>query len=482
MKKNISLILIIALLAALALCLVACDDGDVIYNVEPYTAYEITHVDIVQSGANTFDYVLTSDIEPSATARVYLTRYDKISSDAAAIDYEIVDGKYSFTQEVRYASYYIQIVDGDRLAVLPLTRPQMAPTLSTVEKNKVLTYNFVNGTSWSSFCDPTGKSVYKSSKTSLDDSATLIATEVNIFGADTTTDVLPSESEPYYFVVLSAKNGVVRYVSAPIMQIDKAYTDLSVELKQIEGKPYLQVNGRFVIDGDVALELYSADTKLGKVVEIIGDKKSGKAGDSFEVLLDATEVVSGKSGAGIWYDIKLATASGSLYELSSSMADMTQAELYGNITFEFKEWYGVLKLNYAYYDCTVTSINIENDANGVPTLYVRGISADEVSKVRLHFDAEYGGEKHHYYSENLSKEAGEFEFEMKLTDIPYNSSTPWCWFHLDVYKNGSTTAYNRMELNRGNELKLNQSFVYNGVRYSIRNTDSMQLVIQAEKA
>lgn len=483
MKKKISLVLLIGLIAILSVCMFACneDKADPTYTVEPYTSFDISGVQITQKGTNTYEYVVESNIAPSATAKVYVTRYEKITADSNPVEYTVVDGKYAFTEEVKYNSYYITVVDGSNTANLPLTRPQMTPALSKTESNTaVLSYNFVSGTSWSSFCDPTGKSVYRSSSLVFGDDATLIAQNVNIFGVDSTTDISPDESEPYYFVVLSAKNGIVKYISAPITTIENLYSNIKVEMMSENGTPYIKVDGKFVTDGEVAVELYSPDEKLGKVLEIIGEAKSGSAGDDFSVTVDISQVISEK-GAGIWYDIKLTTSFGNLCEISDSAADMWQTLDYDKVKFEFKEWNKILKLNYEFSDCRVDYIDIETGADGVPTLVVKGeITSEGIVDVRLHFDAEFGGVKHHYYSENVSTESGKFEFKMQLTKIPYNSSTPWCWFHIYTYKEGISTE-NSSELSRGSELKINQSFVYDGVRYSIRSGGSMQLVIQAEK-
>lgn len=445
---------------------------------ESYTSQGISHVDIVQKSTNTFQYSVTSDIAPSATSRVYVSRYNSVTSDMTPVEYEAVDGKYVFTEEVKYKEYFIHIVDGTKSAVLPLTRPQMAPSLSIIENGSaVLTYNFVNGTSWSSFCDPTGKAVYRSSKLVYDESATIVEKNVNIAGVDSTTDVNPSDSEPYYYVVLSAKNGIVTYVSAPLMTVERAYSDIAVSLKLESGTPYLQIDGKFVVDGDIAPELYSADTKLGKVLEIVGNSKSGKAGESFSVKLDISQVVSGASGAGIWYDIKLRSSSGSLYEVDDSVADFAQTVLYGNVTFEFKEWNHILKLNYQYYDFTATSVTI--DTTGVPTLIVKGVYADGMVDVKLHADYDdKQGDKHHLYWDNKSTKDGEFEFRVELTDIPATEQ-PWAWFHIYTYTNANT--HNEGNLIRGNQLAIGQEFEYNGIRYAIKAHEGVgsQLVIEA---
>lgn len=473
--KKMKIFLVAVLALATMLCICACNKQN---QRDPYTAYEISKVDITQKGAESFHFLVTSDIAPE-TAKVYITRYDKLTDNDQAITYTNEDGKFSFDAQVSYDSYFIKIVDGDKTATLPMTRPQMAPALSTVDQNNVLTYNFVNGTSWSSFCDPTGKSVYKSSKPVFDDSAELVAKNVNIFGVDSTTDISASAEKPYYYVVLSAKNGIVTYVSAPIMTVENAYSDLSAEMVEVDGAKMLKIAGTFVVDGDVALELYSADTKLGRVTEIIGDRVAGKAGEKFEVMLDMTRVVNGVSGAGIWYDIKLTASSGSLYELPNSVADMGQTMKNGNVTFEFKEWNEILKLNYQYYDYDVSAVRIE-EVDGVPTLIVEGSVSGELRDIKLHGEAVTGEQKESILWDNLAQEDGKFLFRVALNELP-SENQPWIWFHIYTYKGNASVNSGGDELHRGDGLQIGQTFEYEGVTYTIKayNGTGAQLAIEA---
>lgn len=475
--KKMKYLLMAVLVMAFVLCAGGCDQP---IQREAYTAYEITKVDIIQKGADTFQFLVSSDIAPGS-AKVYITRYDKLTGQEQAISYDNVDGKFSFKTEVSYDSYFIKIVEGEKVATLPMTRPQMAPALSGSGANKVLTYNFVNGTSWSSFCDPTGKAVYKSGSTVFDENAKLVAQNINIFGVDSTTDTAASEDMPYYYVVLSAKNGIVTYVSAPIMTVDNAFQGLKAEMAEVGESQMLKVTGTFAVDGDVALELYSADTKLGRVTEIIGESVTGKAGEAFSVMLDMSSVVNGTTGAGIWYDIKLMSSTGSLYELSSAVADMGQTQKAKNVTFEFKEWNQILKLNYQYYDYDVTTVQIV-DINGVPTLVIEGTMDSSLRDIKLHGDAEVKGEKKDMLWDNLSTEEGKFQFRLPLADLP-DDGMPWTWFHIYVYKGNASVNSSKDDLNRGSLLSIGQTFEYNGVVYTIKayQDTGSQLVIQADK-
>lgn len=483
MKKTSKLFLIIFLLLVIVACLTAC--GNNYHFNEPYTAYEISKVDIIQTNRTTCNYVVTCDIAPSETAKVYLTRYDKIAQTDVAIDYTAKDGKFIFDSNINYASYFIHVVDGEKTAILPMTRPQMTPSLTVNEGNNVLSYHFVNGTSWSSFCDPTGKSVYKSANATFDDTAEVVATNISISGVDTTTDTNPSDDKPYYYVVLSAKNGIVTYVSTPIVLLEKAFSNITTTLTTVNDVACLQISGKSNFGGNVAVELYSADTRLGKVVEIVGDEVSSANDGTFTANLDVSKVIS-ENGANIWYDIKLSSSFG-LFDVFKESANMTDTITSNFATFEFKEYDHLLKLNYVFTNFNVDSVTMENiDGNGVPTLVVKGTYDDSVKCIKLHADAEYGpkdtngNNKHHQYWDNKSTTKNTFEFRVLATDLPTDSAQTWSWFHIYSYDTENPTNLQNptksKDLNRGNVLTVGAEITYKGVRYTIQAwTDGNQV-------
>lgn len=478
-KSLIFISLIIALF--LTVVLVACNS----HVNEPYTAYEILKVDITQKGAFNYDYIISSDIAPSDTAKVYITRYEKISATDSPIPYEAKNGKYSFNADMSYDNYFIHIIDGEKTAILPMTRPQMAPTLIRHTNDAVLTYNFANGTSWSSFCDPTGKSVYRSDKAIYDGSATLVASNVAIWNADTTTDNSPNKNAPYYYVVLSAKNGIVTYVSAPVTTLAKTYTDLKVSFDSVNNKNVLKVSGKYVIDGEVGVVIYSADEKLGKVTTIRGTTAKGVAGESFvtTINLDDVYAITGSEGAGIWFDIKLASGTGALYEISSSRANMSDTIRSGKTEYGFKEWNSILKLNYKAYDYAIESVNVEEGENSAPVLVVKGsYDTSALTDIKLHGDVQADGKQvKDIIIGNTDSREGYFEFRMALTDIP-TTGKPWCWFHIYTYKNNSSVNSGQDDMPRLGTLAIEESFSYDGVLYTIKayNGTGAQLAIQAE--
>jgi len=482
MSNKTKLVLVILLSLLAVVCLVACGpsyDG----RNEFYQAYEITNVNVEQKGTGTYNFKVASTIAPSQTAKVYVTHYEAIPADAESISYTNDNGAFAFSANVGYDRYYIQIVDGDKLAMLSMNRPQMTPTLQTQSdggaSTKIITYNFINGTSWSSFCDPTGKAVYRSSKPVFDSEASVVAKNVQLAGVDSTTDTQPDDGEPYYFVVLTAKNGIVTYVSAPIMDANKAFSDLAVSLKSENGLPMLVVTGKFVIGGEVALQVYSADSRLGKIYNVSGESVKGEDGEEFQTEIDLSQIVV-ESGAGVWFDIKLRTGTGANYDLSDSVADMAQTLKHGTATFEFKTYDHVLKINYAFYDFGVSRTYIDtSDADIGPVLIVEGAYNDSVREIKLYVEANKKG----YYWTNTGSEKGKFRFEVKLSELPIDD-TPWCWFHLSVYKGNATVASETVNLARGTEIAFGAAYDFNGVTYTVKAYNNIptetQLVIQGE--
>lgn len=353
MKKNFKIILLLVLTTLLVACLCACSQDDTMGfdRNEFYQAYNVTEVYVEQKETNVYLYKIKTDIEISANTKVYVTRYEKLPTNAEAITFTKEDGALVFTATVPYESYFIRVVDGDKNALMPMAKPMFAPKLEKVNgimPSNVVTFNFVEGTSWSSFCDPTGKAVYRSASRQFDAQAEVVAKNIQIAGVDSTTDASPDANKPYYFVVLTAKNGVVTYVSTPLMDYDSAFKDVSATLEKVNDKATLVITGKFKVVGDVAIEVYSEDEKLGSVTEVVGEFVSGSAGESFRATLDLTSIINNVSGKGIWYDIKLATKAGLLFDIPSNVANTSDSILVDGTTVKFETWNNLLKVSYTF--------------------------------------------------------------------------------------------------------------------------------------
>ncbi|MBO5982484.1 MAG: hypothetical protein J6Q06_01230 [Clostridia bacterium] len=431
---------------------------------EFYQAYNVTDVYMEQKTMDSYLYKVKSDIAITDSTKVYVSPYATLSADAEAIAYTKENDALVFNARVPYDSYFIHVVDGEKSASIPMAKPMCAPTLSKVKgenPSNVVTYNFVAGTSWSSFCDPMGKAVYRSAKGKFDETAEVVAKNVQISGVDSTTDTAPDASKPYYYVVLTSKNGVVTFVSAPLIDYDTAFSNVEVKVENQGGRAVLVVEGTFNVAGSAAIDVYSADEKLGSVTEIIGEFVSGEAGERFRATLDFTSIIKA-AGAGIWYDVKLATGTGLLLEIPAATANTANVVQIDRTTIKFESWNDVLKLTYAFYDVSVSSVIIdESDATRGPVLIVTGIMANGVREVKLHADDE---NKEDLWTD-ISETEGEFRFELELADLA-TCSTPY-WFHLYIYKGNATVPSATIDLNRGPALSIGQEFVFGSKKFII---------------
>lgn len=128
-----------------------------------------------------------------------------------------------------------------------------------------------------------------------------------------------------------------------------------------------------------------------------------------------------------------------------------------------------------------TSVEIK-EIDGVPTLVAEGmipeIEGATIGNVMLHYDAEYTAEgestkeKHNFYVANTSDYAGVYHFELKLTDLPNNPDTPWCWFHIYAYAEenptAESTAIGSVDLNRGDAIEYGHKYTHtatSGIQY-----------------
>lgn len=130
-----------------------------------------------------------------------------------------------------------------------------------------------------------------------------------------------------------------------------------------------------------------------------------------------------------------------------------------------------------------TDISVSMDvSSGVPTLVVKGKMPENAGCLKLHGEAN-GAD---LYWDNVSKNAGSFEFRAPLSDLPLKD-TPWVWFHIYAYAETAPAdkgAYAvKTNLPRGDGIKVGQYIEYNDVRYSVIGSgDSTQLVIQPTEA
>ncbi len=129
---------------------------------------------------------------------------------------------------------------------------------------------------------------------------------------------------------------------------------------------------------------------------------------------------------------------------------------------------------------TVTDVTVETDANGVPTLVVKGDVDTNVPCIKLHAK---GNDKYFYWVDNVAAEEGKFEFRFNLTQLTVQD-TPWYFFEILSYNDAEpsdlTAKAKDFQIYRRSYLEKDESWTYNGVKYTVQ--DQVLIVIQPTNA
>ena len=188
-----------------------------------YSTYHFSNVEMRETDNNQYQLTLGVDCGMDEVS-VYLTDRDFVSQFDLAKEVEkTVDqnvATFTFTSELEVGrEYFLWVVGKDKEICLPISVPNMNPYFKiNPNGTTVLYFGFANRTSHLSFCDRKGKAIYMSDKDILDESATPIA-EGLILSAVGYSILGGLDSNKSYFVVLTAKNGLLTFISRPITQI-----------------------------------------------------------------------------------------------------------------------------------------------------------------------------------------------------------------------------------------------------------------------
>lgn len=306
MKKIIKITLV-SLVVLMAVSLFGCAEFERLFlGGDPYSFSDIV---MTQVGVDEFKIEFTANCGKDDVT-VYFTEGFRLSESVKPVEVKkTVDGKnarFSFVKKLNLGEdYYLWLVKGDEEAKTSVTVPSAFPSIAKNEDGSAtFSFNYTYGTSWGSFCDPTGKSVYKSSSPTFDDSAVRIAENIEITQE---TCVIPAElfdENCYYFSVSDAKEGSIRSISSPLVLPETVYgqfrgysakitDDLKLEVKVnipdgslVAAKA--QTSLQLVIKSDTAEEVY-----LGNCVY---------AGGVATMAVDLTSLIFD----GLWYDVLLA--------------------------------------------------------------------------------------------------------------------------------------------------------------------------------
>lgn len=212
-----------ALVVAMTLSLFSCATIERIFlGGDPYSFSNIT---LTQVGVTEFrvDFDVNCGKE---NVEIYLTEGFRRSESVKPINaLRTVSGNkahFSFTSNFNLADdYYLWVVNGGKEAKTSITPPSHFPSITMNDDGSAtFEFKYTYDTAWGSFCDPTGKAVYKSSKPVFDESAVLIAKDIDI---TTETCNIPADMvdpNAYYFSVSTAKEGKAKSISCPVMFFD----------------------------------------------------------------------------------------------------------------------------------------------------------------------------------------------------------------------------------------------------------------------
>ena len=406
MKKIKLLSYCIVALVLCAFVLTAC--GPTRNDDDDYVTYVLSDVVMTQLGINTYKFEFDVD-SGSEDVNVYLTERDRLKTSDKAIEVtKSVDGDNAhveFVLSLQLSEEYYLWVVGKKEVVLPITAPSMFPSLEK-DANNVATFhfNFSYDVSWSSFCDPTGRAVYSSSKAVFDDSSKVVRKDLHITEQEYIIPESEFSEDKYYYSVTTAKNGLLTIVSAPISlsnSIISQFDNIAVNLATVDGVSAMTVSVTPTADSELALS-QAADLQVF-VKNDVGDEiysampiwKDGVAVMQFDC---SNLIVAGK-----WYDVCFAYRGAMIGDVPYSDDSITSgsAAASNGITYSFANYEGQLKVYYDYppvdaYDyCNYeVSFDEQNEvlvvvvskifgSNPIPTL---AITSDSTEKL---LEAEY---------------------------------------------------------------------------------------------
>ncbi len=228
---------------------------------QTFAASTIDNVEFVATGLNAFDVTLKTSL--GTDAKLYFTRTDNFDeAKAFAVNAQPKDDKIVFSlskgdmgEITKYSKdVYLWAVKDSNKACLPLTFPSYSPYYTINDKGYgIVSFAFDSKTSWSSYCDPAGKTVYRSNSLTWDSSAELVASDLGII-LESYTDRKFDSSKPYYYVTISAKNGICKFVSLALLKREDVIGDASVKVAlNNDGKAMLYVEANVLMDTEYEL-------------------------------------------------------------------------------------------------------------------------------------------------------------------------------------------------------------------------------------
>ena len=311
---------------------------------EQFDSIEFEHIDIYQQGIDSYSVEATIDGEYE-NLEFYCSNgetYDDDDKLESAKEGDV----YSFALARQSGDCYLHVTDGTDSGYAIITLPNMNPSIQVLEGEEYVVqakFGLDTGSSWSSFCDPTGKKVYRSANPTFDETAEQVnvlndGSQDNIYiTTEEYSDTNASADKPYYYFVMEGKSGLVTYHSGAVTFRENIFADESIALSMENGVPSLVYEATDV-NGDqqeAALRLKDVDGEIHHAYN--------QSDDAVRIVFDLTNLEK----IGVWYDLFAICASGSgSYEFTTDQCIDYNAKVeYNGISYEFQNWEGVIKIN-----------------------------------------------------------------------------------------------------------------------------------------
>ncbi len=458
MKNSLKIFTLLFLLLLWACMLTACTQQE-----EKFTALGIEQVQVIQNASTSYTIAVTTEATQEE-GQVYFTRYDKLRASDTPIPVSREGNTYTFQAQVPTGEYFVWVKTPSATAMMSVSIPKMSPYVTVADaaggggRYAQVFYEIDGSTSWSSFVDPEGKNIYKSSSKQFDGTAVAVAENIPILDGSS-VDPGYDESSPYYYVVFKGKNGLLTFISYPLVEESRLFSEIAVSLQRLETRPTLCVDiavGEAAQTGAYRLVVKSPAT--GEAY--YGPERTAKDG-RISLHLD----VGPLEKSGVWYDIAIEdVAMGRLINLRSEMSDGSYL-VFGDRNYSFKEWEGILKLNFdmvmnAY---TVESATLTPGPDGQPILTVTGtyLPTTDPGSLQLAIRYECGGEDKASVAlvQNSSTEDGVFRFIFDASLMTASGN----WHDIDILYNGTYyTLYDSVVADMAVTVQ------YNGKTYSFK--------------
>ena len=341
----------------------------------PYSeGIDFDRVEIHQKTVDNYELFVTLD--KPYTDIYFKVGISDIYEESATQEFTLPSpGMYKILLETEAYDIYLWAISGQKTAFLPLSLPKMSPSLTLEDSVATINFGLDIETSWSSFCDPYGKAIYKNSVPILDENAE----QVNVTSNDiidpiyileeTYQDSNYDSEKPYYFLVMEGKNGLSKFISYPLVAGASLFSAPAISLANVSGAPLLRVTA--TITGSIA-----ADDLLLCVKEDGGERFEVSNISSYR--LEYEFYASQMSKSGEWYDLVILDKNTEIeYDLPATAMEKNNITI-GDSRYGLKEWRGLAKLAYDDLNYYGASADIQLNSD-VPYLVVEGSLENDIT-------------------------------------------------------------------------------------------------------